>query len=95
VFVRIWRIVRKPRAAKSFVFNDQQNLKNSLTGDEPEPILNYKTNHPSFPHESTADEFFDDAQFESYRALGYHIAEHTFARWVHTDAFRQWRQVLT
>ena len=69
-------------------------LKNSLTGDEPEPILNYKTNHPSFPHESTADQFFDDAQFESYRALGHHIAEHTFARWVHTDAFRHWRQVL-
>ncbi|MBI3263663.1 MAG: hypothetical protein HYZ58_11015, partial [Acidobacteria bacterium] len=37
---------------------------------------------PDFPHETTADQFFDDAQFESYRALGVHIAEDTFARWV-------------
>ena len=29
----------------------------------------------AFPHESTADQFFDDTQFESYRALGDHIAE--------------------
>lgn len=45
-------------------------LKNSLTGDEPEPVLNYKSENPVFPHESTADQFFSDAQFESYRALG-------------------------
>jgi hypothetical protein len=56
-------------------------LKNSLTGDEPEPIQNYHSDRPEFPHESTADQFFDDAQFESYRALGVHLAEHTFAQW--------------
>jgi hypothetical protein len=62
-------------------------LKNSLTGDEPEPQLNYKTQAPDFPHESTADVFFDDGQFESYRALGVHIAEDTFGSWVTTDLF--------
>jgi hypothetical protein len=62
-------------------------LKSSLTGDEPEPVLNYKTTCPDFPHETTADQFFDDAQFESYRALGWHIAEHTFGRWVTMPAF--------
>jgi Patatin-like phospholipase len=56
-------------------------MKNSLTGNEPAPVLNYKRMCPAFPHESTADQFFDDAQFESYRALGDHIAEETFARW--------------
>jgi hypothetical protein len=56
-------------------------MKNSLTGNEPAPVLNYKRSQPAFPHESTADQFFDDAQFESYRALGDHIAEETFARW--------------
>jgi hypothetical protein len=66
-------------------------LKNSLTGDEPEPVLNYKSTHPAFPHESTADQFFDDAQFESYRALGVHIAEHAFAQWTNTTEFRLWR----
>jgi hypothetical protein len=62
-------------------------LKNSLNGDEPEPILNYRSAHPAFPHESTVDQFFDDAQFESYRALGVHLAEHTFGRWNTTKGF--------
>lgn len=33
-------------------------------------LLNYLRDHPSFPHESTADQFFDEAQWESYRRLG-------------------------
>lgn len=41
-------------------------------------MRNYQEAHASFPHETTADQFFDDAQFESYRALGNHLAEHTF-----------------
>jgi len=67
-------------------------LKNSLTGDEPEPVLNYKSNNPAFPHESTADQFFDDDQFESYRALGVHIAEHAFAQWAQGAPFARWRR---
>ena len=63
-------------------------LKNSMTGNEPAPVLNYKRKSPDFPHESTADQFFDDSQFESYRALGDHIAEETFARWVMDPAVR-------
>lgn len=62
-------------------------LKNSLTGDEPEPVLNYWSDRPEFPHESTADQFFNDAQFESYRALGVHIAEHTFDQWAGSNWF--------
>ncbi|HEX6632096.1 MAG TPA: hypothetical protein VF048_13440, partial [Gemmatimonadaceae bacterium] len=64
-------------------------VKSSLTGDEPEPVLNYKTTCPDFPHETTADQFFDDAQFESYRTLGWHLAEHTFGRWVTMPAFAE------
>jgi hypothetical protein len=56
-------------------------LKSSMTGDEPATVLNYKATAPVFPHESTADQFFDDAQFESYRALGVHMAEETFGWW--------------
>lgn len=63
-------------------------MKNSMTGNEPAPVLNYKRTSPDFPHESTADQFFDDTQFESYRALGDHIAEETFARWVMDPAIR-------
>jgi hypothetical protein len=34
----------------------------------------YKTNHPSFPHESTADQFFDSDQWEAYYMLGQYTA---------------------
>jgi hypothetical protein len=35
----------------------------------------YANAHPSFPHESTTDQFFTESQFESYRALGYDIMQ--------------------
>lgn len=53
-------------------------LKSSLTGDEGSDVLQYKAEHGAFPHESTADQFFSESQFESYRALGQHITETTF-----------------
>jgi hypothetical protein len=37
-------------------------------------VKNYRQEHPEFPHETTADQFFDDDQFESYRELGEHVA---------------------
>jgi len=55
-------------------------LKASLTGDEVSDVLQYKAQHAAFPHESTADQFFSESQFESYRALGDHIVEKAFAR---------------
>lgn len=48
-------------------------LKSTLTGDEPVDVLQYHAQHPEFPHTPTADQFFDESKFESYRALGYHI----------------------
>jgi len=36
--------------------------------------FNYKTYHPAFPHESTADQFFDEAQWRAYYQLGRFIA---------------------
>jgi hypothetical protein len=55
-------------------------LKPSITGDEPFDILEYYRRVPEFPHESTADQWFNESQFESYRRLGLHIAETTFRR---------------
>ena len=43
-----------------------------VAGDEPLDVINYGKAHPAFPHESTADQWFNEAQFESYRMLGYH-----------------------
>ncbi len=54
-------------------------IKPALTGDEPEDLLQYHAAHPDFPQESTADQFFDEAQWESYRKLGEHVAETLFA----------------
>ena len=53
-------------------------LKTTLTGDEPADVLNYKDGNPDFPNQSTADQFFDESQFESYRALGYHTVQSVF-----------------
>lgn len=48
-------------------------IKESVTGDEPADVLNYKRQHADFPHETTGDQWFSESQFESYRRLGYHI----------------------
>ena len=56
-------------------------LKASVTGDEPLDVLEYKARFPVFPHESTGDQSFDESQFESYRALGLHIAGLTMSPW--------------
>jgi GNAT superfamily N-acetyltransferase len=53
-------------------------LKSSLTGDEPSDIVNYTTQHPDFPHQTTLDQFFTESQFESYRMLGQHVAKQVF-----------------
>ncbi len=47
-------------------------FKASLNGTEPVDVFNYAKTHPGFPHESTADQLYSEAQLESYRALGYH-----------------------
>lgn len=36
----------------------------------PVDAVSYHREHPAFPHESTVDQFFSAAQFESYRRLG-------------------------
>jgi hypothetical protein len=54
-------------------------VKPSLTGDEPADVLHYAAAHPDFPHQTTANQFFNESQFESYRALGQHVAEAVFA----------------
>jgi len=48
-------------------------IKPTLTGDEPLDVLQYAASHPAFPQEPTSQQFFDEAQWESYRRLGEHI----------------------
>jgi hypothetical protein len=51
-------------------------IKSSLTGDENDYIMDYKRRNPTFPHETTLDQFFSEEQFEVYRALGFHAVQH-------------------
>jgi predicted acylesterase/phospholipase RssA len=46
-------------------------LKRELSRD----VLAYARQYKWFPHQSTADQFFDESQFESYRALGFACAK--------------------
>ena len=45
-------------------------LKPVLIDGLSEDVRGYALSHDSFPQETTADQFFDEAQWESYRALG-------------------------
>jgi hypothetical protein len=53
-------------------------MKLSLTGNEGEYLKRFKLDEPTFPHHSTADQFFSETQFEAYRSLGEHIGEKMF-----------------
>jgi predicted acylesterase/phospholipase RssA len=55
-------------------------IKPAIVGDENADLIAYRKANPDFPHQSTADQWFDEAQFESYRALGYHIARNVLSR---------------
>ncbi|MCE9535114.1 MAG: hypothetical protein K8R65_01730, partial [Nitrospirae bacterium] len=66
-------------------------LKPSLTGNEPPDVQDYASHNPDFPHESTADQFFDESQFESYRKLGAHIVLAVFDETMSNPARKEGR----
>ena len=54
-------------------------VKISMTGDEPSDVEKYARKDPRFPHQPTdLRQSFGEEQFESYRALGDHIARDVF-----------------
>ena len=53
-------------------------MKSSVRGDEPAYVSGYRAKNEVFPHEPTSDQFFDEPQFEAYRALGMHIVTSIF-----------------
>ena len=54
------------------------NLHDALDVD----LLAYAQKHPSFPHESTADQSFDEAQWESYHHLGEDFGSALHDKWL-------------
>jgi hypothetical protein len=53
-------------------------IKPSLMESDFADLRNYGKANESFPNQSTADQWFDETQFESYRSLGYRIGMHVF-----------------
>ena len=48
-------------------------IKPSLDGSEPADLLNFHESDPAFPQDTIVDQWFGEAQFESYRMLGSHM----------------------
>lgn len=64
-------------AVGRIIYEDNQQgilvyVKATVTGDEPDYVLDYERRYPNFPHEATSDQFFSEEQMEAYRALGFH-----------------------
>ncbi len=53
-------------------------LKPRLILDAPLDLFEYQTKNPDFPQQTTFDQFFDEAQWESYRKLGAMIGSRIF-----------------
>lgn len=56
-------------------------IKPAICGGEPADVFNYAQQSKLFPHESTADQFFSESQFESYRMLGLHSIQQISEKW--------------
>ncbi len=54
-------------------------IKACVVPDLPLDTEAYARRHPAFPQQTTADQFFDEAQFEAYFTLGSALARHTRA----------------
>ena len=50
-------------------------IKPTITANVPRDVLAYRDSNAGFPHQSTADQWFDESQFESYRRLGLYSFE--------------------
>ena len=46
-------------------------MKPAVTTEDAADVRQYKLENPNFPHQTTIDQWYDEAQFESYRKLAY------------------------
>ena len=60
-------------------------IKPAFHGNEAAGILAYAKTNKEFPHETTADQWFTETQFESYRYLGFEIANDILGREIVVD----------
>jgi hypothetical protein len=79
LFVKKYNIAKKGYAIGEIKYNDGTKgtlvyIKLAMIPELPTDIYSYKGVNPDFPHQSTADQFFNEKQFEAYRELGYNVA---------------------
>jgi len=56
-------------------------IKPMLLGTEPPDVEAYAVANPSFPHQTTANQWFNESQTESYRMLGLHTVDEICRDW--------------
>src|SRR5262249_5667003 len=56
-------------------------IKPMIRGTEPPDVVAYHAANPDFPHESKANQCFNESQTESYRMLGLHTVREMFEGW--------------
>ncbi len=56
-------------------------IKPMLLGTEPPDVEAYAAANPSFPHQSTGNQWFNESQTESYRMLGLHTLDEICRAW--------------
>ncbi len=76
------RRARKPEDAE---WGWMLYLKLAMVGYGPGFVMDYKRQNPDFPHQTTADQIYEEEQFEAYRALGAAAAESFFTSEVIED----------
>ena len=69
VFVR-GRITYEDKSRGKLIY-----LKTTMCAGLPAEVEGYKKRHAEFPDTTTLNQFFDEAQFEAYRELGYRIGK--------------------
>lgn len=62
--------VRYKDGTKASLLYFKLSLPSSGAAEVPMDVYGYAAAKPDFPHQSTADQWFDESQFESYRKLG-------------------------
>jgi Patatin-like phospholipase len=68
-------------------------VKPMLLGTEPPDVTSYAASAPTFPHQSTADQWFDESQTESYRMLGLQTVDEMCSGWT-GEGFADFRRHL-
>lgn len=83
-----WLIYLKSSLIHNYYKGTRNEAHHQLQGlkHEPPAVQSFAIHSQDFPHETTADQFYDDDQFEAYRALGHHVASSMF------DTFEKWHQ---